>query len=78
MDAPCTCVPSWEYSHPSNLKSSCALLLIGSLVDRDAGPSNCGIIEISQALIDGDLTWKFLNELGSYPNIDKFIWGIAN
>ena len=48
-------VPPWEYSCPSNLESSCTLLSIGSLVGRDTGPSNCGIIKISWALIAGEL-----------------------
>ena len=54
MEAPCTYVPHWEYSHPNNLESSCALLSIGSLIGRDAGPFNCGIIEISWACLEGD------------------------
>ena len=71
-------MPPWEYPCPTKQESSCTLLPIGYLLPSDAGPSNCGIIEISWALIDGDLIWESLNELGSYPNIDRFIWGIAN
>ena len=56
MDAPGTYVSPWEYTCPVKPKSSCILLPIGSLLGRDVGPSNCGIIEISWALVDGDLT----------------------
>ena len=73
MEASCIHVPLWEYPCPAKLETSCTLLPIESLLGRDAGPSNCGIIEISWALIDGDLTWESLNELGSYPNIDRII-----
>ena len=66
-------MPPWEYSHPTNLISSSILLLIGSLVRRDAGPSNCGITELPWALVSGDLMGEPLNDLGSYPNVDKLI-----
>ena len=77
MDAPCAYVPPWEYSCPVNLESSCALLPTGSLIGRDAGPSNCGIIEISWASLEGDLPGEFLIDSGSYPDIERLTWGIA-
>ena len=46
-------MPPWEYSHPTNLVSSNTLPPVGPLAGIDIGPSNCGNIEISWALVAG-------------------------
>ena len=77
MEAPQIYVPPWEYSCSMNLVSSDTLPPVGPLTGLDMGPSNCGNIEISWAPAAEVPTSESLKELGPYPNIDKFIWGIA-